>query len=60
MDSKIKEILDKLEKRAKEIEAPMEVAMSSEEAKKKAEWHCASRAAGVRDAIRLIELTYNP
>lgn len=50
-------LLKSLEQRAKEIETPADV--NWPDGAKNAQWHCASRAAGIRDAIHAIRLAFD-
>lgn len=55
---KIKELLVFLESRAKDFEAPLPK-MNKEGDKETFEWHCQSRAAGIRDAAHCLRLKFN-
>lgn len=57
LSDQVSDLIVLLEARAKAIEAPMTVALP--EAAKITEWHCASRAAGLRDAISMIKQKLN-
>lgn len=57
-DETIEVLLKTLEQRAKEIETPADV--NWPESAKNSQWHCASRAAGIRDAIHAIKLAFAP
>lgn len=54
---KAKALMARLEKTAKEIEQPSETKMA-DEIKDKMQWHCSSRAAGIRDAIQAIKIEF--
>lgn len=57
LTDKLSDVLKLLEARAVEIETPPKVTMP--EAAKITEWHCASRSAGIRDAIDIIKQKLN-
>jgi hypothetical protein len=50
-------LIKELEKRAIEIETPLPGLLS--DGAKDSQWHCSSRAAGIRDAIRSIKLAFS-
>ena len=55
LTKQLKALTDHLEKRAKEIEEPMEM---HPEVAKVMDPYCRARAAGIRDAIHLLQLTF--
>lgn len=55
--TKLQALINKLEDMAKEVEAPTDIVMA-EGVKDRMDWHCSSRAAGIRDAIRSIRIMF--
>lgn len=54
----LRELLELLESRAKDFEKPLPT-MNKQGEKEVQEWHCHSRAAGIRDAANCIRVKFN-